>query len=46
MKVPSQRCVYVAKFLVELICALDEICARYSSTGVPLLDNKHKQVSP
>lgn len=33
-----QRCVYVAKFLVEVVSDPDEICARYLSTDVPLLD--------
>lgn len=42
---PSQRCVHAAAFLAEVIRDLDEPRARYSSTGVPLLDLKHK-VSP
>lgn len=33
-----QRCVYMAKFLVEVISDLDELWARYLSTDVPLLD--------
>lgn len=37
---PSQRCVHVAKFLVEVISDLDEMCARYLSTDVPLLEFK------
>lgn len=37
---PSQRCEHVAKFLVEVISDLDEMCARYLSTDVPLLELK------